>query len=255
MEDNKHRDSSSGLVGTLLAALLETIRMVERHLPGAPARLAYEKELLEQQSQAYRAEFGRLLQSEQQVRALRHDMKNHLAILQAYAARGQTEALRRYLSSLDHQLARPGFVHTGNLEIDSILNYKLGQAKQAGARLALDVRLPADFGADVFDLNVILGNLLDNAVEGLKKSEAKELSLSLAADRGVLFLNIVNSYDGVALRTDGPGGPVYRSRKGHPGHGLGLSIVRRTVDKYHGELRIDHAGRVFSAKAVLYLES
>ena len=217
-------------------------------------RLAYERELLEQQNRAYRAEFGRLRQSEQQVRALRHDLKNHLAILEAYAARGQTEELVRYLKRLDQQLARPGFVHTGNLELDSILNYKLDRAKRAGATLELDVRLPERFLVDAFDLNVILSNLLDNAVEGLEKSETKRLALSLAANRGVLFLNIVNSYDGVVLQADGPDGPVYRSRKGEQGHGLGLSIVRRAVEKYHGELHIDSAGTAFSVEAVLYLE-
>lgn len=217
-------------------------------------RLTYEREQLRQQNRAYQAEFGRMRQSEAQVRALRHDMKNHLAVLEGYAARGQTEELVQYLKRLDQQLSCPGLVHTGNLELDSILNYKLGWAKQAGARMKLDVRLPEGFTADMFDLNVILGNLLDNAVEGLERSEAKELSLSLTADRGVLFLKIVNSYDGVLLRAAGPEVPAYRSRKTEEGHGLGLSIVRRAVDKYHGALWIDSAGTIFSVEVMLYLE-
>lgn len=218
------------------------------------ARLAYEKQLLEQQNRAYQAEFDRMRQSEQQVRALRHDLKNHLAVLEAYAAGGQTEELVQYLRRLDQHLAQPGFVHTGNLELDSILNYKLDRAKQAGAKLELDVHLPKGFRANAFDLNVILSNLLDNAVEGLETSRSKELSLSLAVDRGVFFVKIVNSYDGVVLQTAGPDGPVYRSRKDGQGHGLGLGIVRRAVDKYHGALCIDSTGTIFSVEAILYLE-
>lgn len=224
-------------------------------LPARAARLAYERELLAQQNRAYRAEFGRMRQSEQQVRALRHDLKNHLAVLEAYAAGGHTEELMRYLRRLDQQLDRPGLVHTGNPELDSILNYKLSQAQQAGARLELDVRLPRDVTADLFDLNVVLGNLLDNAVEGLETCETKELFLSLTVDQGVLSLHIRNRYDGVALWREGPDGPVYRSRKSGPGHGLGLGIVRRMVDKYHGALQIDSAGTVFSVKAILYLDA
>lgn len=49
----------------------------------------YERELLEQQNRAYRAQFDLMQQSEHQVRALRHDMKNHLTMLQAFAARGR----------------------------------------------------------------------------------------------------------------------------------------------------------------------
>ncbi len=243
-------DCPRGILSRALTGLRKWLGM-SSHI----ARLTYEREQLKQQNRAYQAEFFRMRQSEQQVRALRHDMKNHLAVLEGYAARGQTAELVQYLKRLDQQLSCPGLVHTGNLELDSILNYKLGWAKQAGARMKLDVRLPEGFAADMFDLNVILGNLLDNAVEGLERSEAKELSLSLVAERGVLFLKIVNSYDGVLLRASGPEGQAYRSRKAEAGHGLGLSIVRRAVDKYHGALCIDSAGTMFSVEVMLYLEA
>lgn len=166
---------------------------------------------------------------------------------------GQTEKLEQYLDRLGQPLIPPGFVHTGNPEIDSMLNYKLEQAERAGARLELDVRLPEGFAADVFDLTIILGNLLDNALEGLKKSRAKALFLCLAVDRGVFFFKIANSYDGIVLRAGSYGDPVYRSRKQGKGHGLGLPAVRRMVDKYHGTLHIDSTGRMFSVEAVLYL--
>ena len=54
-------------------------------------------ELLARQNRAYQAEFELMRQSEEQVSALRHDMKNHLAVLREYAARGQEEELVRYL--------------------------------------------------------------------------------------------------------------------------------------------------------------
>lgn len=214
----------------------------------------YEKELLTRQNRAYRAEFELMRQSERQASALRHDMQNHLAALREYAAQGRLRELERYLDAFDQKLVRPGLVHTGNPDIDSILNYKLEQAVSAGARLELDVKLPEGFLADAFDLNVILGNLLDNAVEALAGSEGKRITLSLRADRGVFFLRLTNSYDGVTIQTDGPEGPIYRSRKGGEGHSLGLGIVRHIVDQYHGELWIDPSGAVFAVEAILYLE-
>lgn len=107
---------------------------------------------------------------------------------------------------------------------------------------------------DAFDLNVMLGNLLDNAVEALLGSDDKWISLSLREDRGVFFLKIANSYDGMAVQTDGPEGPVYYSRKKGHGHGLGLSIVQSVINKYHGELQIESAGTIFTVEALLYLE-
>ena len=215
----------------------------------------YERELLEQQNRAYRAQFDLMQQSEHQVRALRHDMKNHLTMLQTFAARGETDTLTQYLSTCSEQLVQPGYVHTGNPEIDGILNYKLEHAHQLGAKLELDISLPERLTASPFDLNVILGNLLDNAVEGLARSGEKRLSLSLRFDRGMLFLRLTNTYDGVALKTGELEGGVYRSRKDESGHGLGLSIVRRTVEKYHGQLRLEDTGTLFTAEAVLYLDS
>lgn len=214
----------------------------------------YEKELLTRQNRAYRAEFDLMRQSERQTSVLRHDMKNHLAVLREYAAQGKLQELERYLDAFGQKLIRPGLIHTGNPDIDSILNYKLGQAEAAGARLELDVTLPESFTADAFDLNIILGNLLDNAVEALPASGDRWIALSLRVDRGVFFLRIANSYDGMTFQTAGPDGPIYRSRKKGEGHGLGLGIVRRIVDKYHGELQIESAEAIFTVEAILYLK-
>lgn len=214
----------------------------------------YEKELLTRQNRAYRAEFDLMRQSERQASALRHDMKNHLAVLWEYAARGKIQELERYLDAFGQKLIRPGLIYTGNPDIDSILNYKLGQAEDAGARLELDIKLPESFTADAFDLNIILGNLLDNAVEALPASSDKWIAISLRVDRGVFFLRIANGYDGMILQTVGSDGPIYRSRKKGEGHGLGLGIVRRIVDKYHGELQIESAKAIFTVEAILYLK-
>ena len=97
---------------------------------------------------------------------------------------------------------------------------------------------------------MILGNLMDNAAEALARCEDKFLSLTLRADRGLLFLRVVNSYDGLVL-TDGAG---YRTRKEGGEHGLGLGIVQRTVDKYHGQMRIHRAETLFTVEVLLYLE-
>lgn len=211
----------------------------------------HEKELLLQQNRAYQVEFNLMRQSERQVSALRHDMKNHLAVLREYAVQGRLDKLEEYLNTFSQKLNCPGFVHTGNPDIDSILNYKLGQAVQAGAKLKLNLKLPENFTANPFDLNVILGNLLDNAAEALAKSQDKQLSLSLQVERGIFYLRLSNSYDGVAARA---AGSVSCSHKRGEGHGMGLSAVRHTVDKYHGELRIDRTGTVFAAEVVLYLD-
>lgn len=210
----------------------------------------YQQELLAEQNRAYQAEWALLGQRERRMGELRQDMKDRLTMLRTCAAQGRTAELKGYLNAFSQQLASPGLVRTGNPDIDSILNYKLDQARRAGARLEVEVRLPEGLKAELFDLNVILGNLMDNAAEALARCEDKFLSLTLRADRGLLFLRVVNSYDGLVL-TDGAG---YRTRKEGGEHGLGLGIVQRTVDKYHGQMRIHRAETLFTVEVLLYLE-
>lgn len=250
-------DNLDGMVILLISCILLALNLLTFYVLDRLEEYSaayYEKELLIRQNRAYQAEFDLMRQSEWQASTLRHDMKNHLAVLREYAVQGQLQELERYLNTFDQKLIRPGLVHTGNSDIDSILNYKLGQAKEAGASLELNVKLPERFMADAFDLNVILGNLLDNAVEALSGSDDKWLSLSLQEDRGVFFLKISNSYDGMAVKTDGPEGLIYHSRKKGEGHGLGLSIVQSVINKYHGELQIESTGTIFTVEALLYLE-
>lgn len=210
----------------------------------------YQQELLLQQNRAYQAEFALMSRSEEQMRTLRHDMKNHLSVMREYAVQNRLAELERYLNTFSEKQTSPAFVQTGNPDIDSILNYKLGQASQAGARLEVDVKLPEKLGADPFDLNVLLGNLMDNAIEALERCEDKYLALTMRVDRGLLFLKVVNRYDGVVL-TDGE---TYRSRKEGGDHGLSLGIVQKTVDKYHGQLQLTHTDRLFTVELLLYLE-
>lgn len=70
----------------------------------------YEKELLTRQNRAYRAEFDLMRQSERQTSVLRHDMKNHLAVLREYAAQGKLQELERYLDAFGQKLIRPGLI-------------------------------------------------------------------------------------------------------------------------------------------------
>lgn len=215
---------------------------------------AYERQFLAQQNRAYQAEFALMRQSEDQIRTLRHDMKNHLSILRQYADEGRKPELEQYLDAFSSKLERPGYVHTGNSDVDSILNYKLEQAVRAGAKPELDIVLPGDLAVDAFDLNVLLGNLLDNAIEALAGSKDKRLALTLRVDRGVFYLKLVNSFDGVVLKTEDENGLIYRSRKSESGHGLGLEIVRRTVEQYHGQLELHSEHNIFTAEALLYLQ-
>ena len=123
--------------------------------------------------------------------------------------------------------------------LDSILNDKLGRAERAGARLEVDVRLPENLAADVFDLAVILGNLLDNAIRGAEAAGAERPAVSLRSLRegDYLFLKVTN-----------PSPPPQPPREGR---GLGTQILTELAQRYGGDYQTEYKDGVFSAVVCL----
>lgn len=146
------------------------------------------------------------------------------------------------------------YASSGNPDFDSILNYKLSAASAVGAKIELDMAIPTHLPIEAFDINVILGNLLDNANEALAQSEVKELNVGIRYDRGMIFIHVSNTYCGEVRKEVRDGTAIYSSTKEEPEcHGLGLSGVAAVVEKYGGSVYIDDAKGKFKVDIVLYL--
>lgn len=101
-----------------------------------------------------------------------------------------------------------------------------------------------------FDLNIILGNLMDNAIEGTLNAEKKIIMLSMELDRKVLYINIKNSYDQVVRIKDNK---LMTRKSDKISHGIGLENIRIIVNKYNGQLDINYDENVFEVDILLYL--
>ena len=203
-----------------------------------------EKDRIALQMQMYRHQMEIMEQSQAQIRFLKHDMKNHLLHMNQLLLEQDTEKLRQYMQETTHHLElSQEFVSSGNHDIDSLLNYKLMSAQQLGAEIVTDMRIPADTQNPAFDINVILGNLLDNALEALKECENRRMTVSMRYESGIIYIVIQNTCKGE---------PPAVSVKG-AGHGLGLHSVRRTLEAYHGELKTNYENNLFTAAVMMYL--
>lgn len=212
----------------------------------------YRARILEQQNQAYANEVALYQCGERELRTLRHDMRNHLAALHLLAGQQDTGALQGYLEQFSKCLEPSAlWASSGNPELDSLINFKLAEARRAGAQVRAELRLPAGLSLPLFTVNTILGNLLDNAVEGLARCPQKELSLALWADRGLCRLRVENTFDGTLLQ-DHEGN--FKTRKAETSlHGMGLDSVRRALSSLDGFLQVRIEGRRFIAEAIWYL--
>lgn len=209
-----------------------------------------EKELLAQQNKAYQNQFDLIRQSQQSMRMLRHDLKNHILALEDMISKEKKEESLEYLNNmLQSTRNSEEYVSSGNESVDSILNYKIHEAKQHQAEVSTSVQIPEKLCIKPFDLNVILGNLMDNAIDALKQSQEKALAIKLELERGILYLKITNSFSGKVIIEDGELKTTQRNKEIH---GIGLSSVKNIVGKYNGSLTFDYNSNEFTADVLLY---
>ena len=218
------------------------------------------EEKLKSEQQAQEKEYYytqcRLMQeSVEQVKALRHDMKIHLATLSDFATSGNMEDIKGYLNSLVDDVEKSeAFSDTGNIAFDSIINYKLRNAKSDNIKLDLNIAVPPEISIEVVDIVTILGNLLDNALEAVAKVGEKTIRLNIKFSKGGLFAKIENSFNGeVKYEEQGKAHSHIVSLKGSDKHGYGLKNIRQSVEKYNGHMKISHADNVFSTGVFLYV--
>ena len=184
-------------------------------------------------------------------RVLRHDMKNKLYTLHVMAQNKEYERLMTSLEELtDASMNLDEYSHSGNTTIDSIINYKLKDAKQEGISVSVDILVPMDIEVPTFDMAIILGNLLDNAIEAVAYVEERWIDIKMKYSKGQLLLEISNSYDGIINRDDK--GIVTR-KEDKKNHGVGIKSVEEVLKKYDGILRIKDESGVFTAEVLMYI--
>jgi sensor histidine kinase YesM len=210
-----------------------------------------ERELLWQQNEAYTKQFELIRQSQDKMRTLRHDMKNHLSVLKSLVEKQDVEATLAYSQGIAEFLDNPDeYARSGNSELDGILNYKIHEARERGVQVDLNLTIPEHLAILPFDLSVILGNLLDNAIEAASAVKAeKKINLEIFFKRNLLHIQMVNPYEGELRQEDG-GLRTTKKEKEH--HGIGLNSVRRSLEKYNGAMELTSKDGKFHTKVLLY---
>ena len=148
-----------------------------------------------------------------QIRGWRHDYRNHIQVLKAFAAKGDMDAIRAYLDELDTDLNTVDtVVKTGNAMADAILNSKISLAKSRGITVQADAHIPVKLKMSELDLCCILGNLFDNAIEASMALPEKDRLIRVYMDmKGTqLYISFTNFTAGKKLEKTG--GARLRSR-------------------------------------------
>ena len=194
------------------------------------------------------------------IRKVRHEMRNHMANIKGLAGAGEYGEIEDYVRRMDETMQELEYKYvTGNAVTDVIINDKYRRAEKAGIRFDSDFRYGGEI--PVFDLGVILNNLLDNAIEACEKLEPGKgfIRLTMKRKKQFLLLDVENSFDGaVPVQAGGRFIPPTTKQSTMPGiiteHGIGLENVRDVAERYFGGVNIKVKGDVFHVTVMLQKE-
>lgn len=200
---------------------------------------AFNRQLLKIQEEQY----NYLQKRERNIRKFRHDMKEHMLIIQKYCETAGSQELKEYMKKINTQIyIEEKRVTVHNKEVDAILNQYMSQAEELGIQIKIKGQMPADCNISSYDLCVIFANLLKNGIDATKISRQKRIELTVGYEGNVMMIHMKNNYEGERKKKNGK----YFTTKGDmENHGIGMENVRECVEKYHGNLKMEEIGEEF----------
>ena len=185
-----------------------------------------------------------------QIRGWRHDYRNHIQTMKAYAASENWEAIRRYLDLLDDDLvAVDTVIRTGNPMTDAILNSKISLARSKNIQVEADAYIPVKLKLSEIDLCCIIGNLFDNAIEASENLPEAQRVIRVYMDmKGTqLYISFTNFTAGKKIKKEGK---RFRSTKGK-GRGFGLARMDAIVERLNGYISRNSEDGAFTTEILL----
>ncbi|MDE7324883.1 MAG: GHKL domain-containing protein [Lachnospiraceae bacterium] len=180
------------------------------------------------------------------MRGWRHDYRHHIQTMKVYAVHGELDEIVEYLDMLDHDLTNvETVIRTGNRMADAILNSKLSLAAEKKILVKAEAKIPVSLAIQAVDLCIVIGNLLDNAMEACMELPEQErlIRLYIEMKGRYLYLALTNTAGGKKKKE-------FRTDKGE-GHGFGIARIDAVVRKYGGYVNRASEDGAFSTEVLL----
>ena len=201
-------------------------------------------QLLSLQSSQYSALMERLTKT----KTLHHDLHHHLSIIAGLLENKNFDELSSYLAEYTSTQQEPDpIMYTNNYPINTILVHYAQIARSKGADIDIKILFSQKTQVKDTDLCIIFGNLLENAIEAVSRSNDGFIRIRAKADDDIMVITVVNSFKEKPKKK----GDIYLSSK-REGEGTGIYSVNAVAKKYNGKLDIEVEGNVFHASVILY---
>lgn len=186
-------------------------------------------------------------------RNARHDIKQHYIVLVEMLDNKEHEVAIEYLQGLisANPFSNIGVCKTDNIVVDSLVNAKYSVAVKNKIDFMCDIHIPMQLPFENADISILLGNILDNAIEAsiLIEEQKRNIRFFMKYDLNALIITVVNVFSGKLLRNRQ--GKLITKKKEPWNHGIGLESVQKVADKYHGSVVIETKQDTFTIKIIL----
>lgn len=205
---------------------------------------------VQKQQEEYRTQYSENIRSQyEEIRRIRHDMKQNLAVISALYKEGKYKEAGEYIDKISYNLAKlEMFIDVGNDFINAILNSKLSIAKEHGIEV-LCVSSSNMRGVEDTDLCNLLGNMLDNAIEAAGKCNNSLIEVSINSDDDKIHVMISNSIKESVLKNNCD---LVSTKDDDNTHGYGIKTIKSIAEKYSGIANFYEDKNMFYCQVIMY---
>lgn len=202
---------------------------------------------LKEKTSSYEKEIEFMDEQIKILRKYKHDEKNHFLSLMGLVKDGKnTQAIDYINNALEVYVTDDENIKTKNQIVNSILNYKIITIKQNNICLKQDIRINETLPISDYDLSIILGNLIDNAIDAQLKIEEQKriIDIKILDEKDKFTIRIDNAFDGNVIQENRE---LISTKENKADHGIGIKSIKEVLKKYDGTFKISYDENKFTA--------
>ncbi len=188
----------------------------------------------------------------EQSRAIRHDINNHLTVISMFIEKGDNKGALKYINEVfDETSLAMQPLKTGSSVLDALLHKKTEQASKSNITLSYEVNASLNVGISDYDMCVIFGNILDNAIEAAKKADEdkKDITLTVGTQHDMLYISCHNFHSNDIKEQ---GDRLMTTKSDTAMHGIGLSRIKTVAAKYGGTVKVSYDETSFLIEVLIH---